>query len=162
MPVLRSFCGREVRLVGTGGTIAILAKLAAGSTDVSLASTKATNLDIDQVRRTVKQLWSLPLTERSKIKSIPPGRADLVLTGSVILEQMLLQFGFADLTISRRGMRFGAILAHPSDFTTEVSTEQVNAASLFHCPTAATFEAMPFARRASPQLTSFTTGQLSH
>ena len=107
MPVLRSFCGREVRLVGTGGTIAILAKLAAGSTDVSLASTKATNLDIDQVRRAVTQLWSLPLTERSKIKSIPPGRADLVLTGSVILEQMLLVdhiggFAHFDCTASRQ------------------------------------------------------------
>jgi len=157
MPVLKCFCGRKVRLVGTGGTVAVLAKLAAGAAEVSVGTAKATKLDSDQLRRTVEQLWNLPLAERLKIKSIPPQRADLVLTGSAILEQMLLQLGFAELTISRRGIRYGAVLAHLDDFTPEVSPEQVSTASLFHCPTAESFEGVTFARRGSSQFTSFNT-----
>jgi exopolyphosphatase/pppGpp-phosphohydrolase len=157
MPALTSFCGRKVRLVGSGGTVAVLAKLAAGAGKVSLGAARAAQLDIDQVRRTADQLWSLPLAERLKIKSIPPQRADLVLMGSAILEQMLVQLGFAELTISRRGMRYGAALARLEDVTPEVSPENVSTASLFRCPAAESFEAMPLTHRVSSQFPSFNT-----
>jgi len=129
LPLLKEFCGRNVRLAGTGGTAAILAKLAAPTS--KLGSTDGvTRVDTEQMRRTVDRLWSLPVAERLKIRSIPRERADLVLTGSVIIEQIMRQLGFAELMISRRGMRYGAVLEPPDSSRLLESTEDTSASEL--------------------------------
>jgi exopolyphosphatase/guanosine-5'-triphosphate,3'-diphosphate pyrophosphatase len=55
-------------------------------------------------------LWSLPLEQRRQLAGLPPNRADVILTGAVIYETVVEQFGFAELRISTRGLRFGAVL----------------------------------------------------
>ena len=115
--VLSAFCGRTVRLVGTGGTVAVLAKVVGQTRAVHSGEKAANRLDLDQVSRTVDRLWSLPLSERLKIAAIPRERADLILTGSVIFKLIMRQLHFAQLTISRRGMRYGALLEPSRGFT---------------------------------------------
>jgi exopolyphosphatase/guanosine-5'-triphosphate,3'-diphosphate pyrophosphatase len=55
-------------------------------------------------------LWSLPLAERKKLKGLPPNRADVILPGAVIFEMVLQVFGFQELRISTRGLRFAAVM----------------------------------------------------
>ena len=115
--VLGAFCGRQVRLVGTGGIVSVLAKVV-GQTSAAHWGEKAANqLEFEQVSRTVERLWSLPLFERLRIAAIPPERADLILTGSVIFEQIMRELQITQLTISRRGMRYGALLEPSLPFT---------------------------------------------
>ncbi len=62
-----------------------------------------------QVRAHVAGLWSLPLAERKKIVGLPKSRADVILSGVVIYEGVMECFGFGELRISTRGLRFAAL-----------------------------------------------------
>lgn len=102
--------GAAVQLVGTGGTTSILARMEAGLENYDRERIEATQLGIDRIRWHVERLWQLPLAERQQIAGLPPKRADVVLTGVVIFEAVMLQFGFQTLRVSTRGLRFAAVM----------------------------------------------------
>jgi len=58
-------------------------------------------------------LWSLPVAERKKIVGLPPKRADIIPFGVAIYEAVMEHFQFAELHVSTRGLRFGALLDEP-------------------------------------------------
>ena len=58
----------------------------------------------------VERLWALPLAERRNIVGLPKTRADVILSGVVIYEGVMELFGFSELRISTRGLRFAALL----------------------------------------------------
>jgi exopolyphosphatase/guanosine-5'-triphosphate,3'-diphosphate pyrophosphatase len=102
-----------VRLVGTGGTAAILARMENGMNDYDRERIEATRLSLKKVRGWVERLWSLPLAERREITGLPRERADVMLTGAVIYEAVMEAFGFAELRVSTRGLRFAAVMDGP-------------------------------------------------
>jgi exopolyphosphatase/pppGpp-phosphohydrolase len=71
---------------------------------------EALPLTEEHVRRQREQLWSLPLVERRKIAGLPLDRADVILTGVAIYEVLMKLFGFPELRVSTRGLRFAAVL----------------------------------------------------
>ena len=99
-----------MQLVGTGGTASILGCLEAGLATFDRSRLEAARLTHERLRWHVNRLWSLPLEQRKQLVGLPPNRADVILTGAVIYEAILEQFGFAELRISTRGLRFGAVL----------------------------------------------------
>jgi exopolyphosphatase/guanosine-5'-triphosphate,3'-diphosphate pyrophosphatase len=103
---------RPVRLVGTGGTATILARLQAKLSDFDRDKIEATLLTLEGVRDLVESHWQMTLAEREHIVGLPPSRADVVLTGIAIYEAIMEQFGFKDLAVSTRGLRYWALL-HP-------------------------------------------------
>jgi exopolyphosphatase/guanosine-5'-triphosphate,3'-diphosphate pyrophosphatase len=115
IPVLRSRSeeedpvSHEVRLVGTGGTATILARMAAQLDIYDRKMIEATRLNAAQVHLQVKRLWGMPLAERRTITGLPKNRADVILPGVVIYEQLMGCFNFAELRITTRGLRFGAL-----------------------------------------------------
>ena len=54
----------------------------------------ATVLSFDQVVAHRKNLWKLPLAERKEIPGLPKLRADVILTGVLIYEAVMEEFGF--------------------------------------------------------------------
>ena len=102
---------RRVHLVGTGGTTAILARIEAGMADYDRARIEATRLKLDRVQWQTQRLWSLPLAERREIVGLPKDRADVLLAGVAIYEAVMEEFGFAELRVSTRGLRFAAVMA---------------------------------------------------
>jgi len=70
-----------------------------------------TRLSLDRVRRQVEHLWSLPLAQRQQITGLPKKRADVILTGVVIYEAVMEEFGFAELRVSTRGLRYAAVMS---------------------------------------------------
>ena len=58
----------------------------------------------------MERLWSLPLAERRNIVGLPRKRADVILPGVVIYEAVMDAFGFSELRISTRGLRFAAVM----------------------------------------------------
>jgi exopolyphosphatase/guanosine-5'-triphosphate,3'-diphosphate pyrophosphatase len=108
----RAAAGRPgLMLVATGGTASILAAM-----DLQLASYARERIEglclaSDPVRCWVERLWSLPLAQRRALPGLPPARADVMLTGAVIFEQVMNVFEFPELRVSTRGLRFAALKA---------------------------------------------------
>jgi exopolyphosphatase / guanosine-5'-triphosphate,3'-diphosphate pyrophosphatase len=98
------------QLVGTGGSASILARMELKAEDYNRERIEATRLSVERVRWHVQNLWSLPLAERQQIVGLPKKRADVILTGSAIYEAVMEQFGFAELRVSTRGLRFAAVM----------------------------------------------------
>ena len=67
-------------------------------------------LSAERVSWRLGRLWSLPLEERKKIIGLPQNRADVILMGVAIYQAMMEEFGFRELRISTRGLRFAAVL----------------------------------------------------
>jgi len=81
-----------------------------GLTEFDRARIEGAVLAYPQVVRRTDRLWSLPLRERKKMLRLAPDRADVMLTGAAIYEAVMAGFGFADLAVSTRGLRHGAVL----------------------------------------------------
>jgi exopolyphosphatase / guanosine-5'-triphosphate,3'-diphosphate pyrophosphatase len=99
-----------VQLVGTGGTTSILARMEAGLDLYDRARIEATRLSLERIRSRVQQLWELPLAQRQQIVGLPPKRADVILTGVLIYQEVMEQFGFSELRVSTRGLRYAAVM----------------------------------------------------
>ena len=103
----------NTQLVGTGGTAAILARMENGDEDFQREKIEATTVSLPRVRAWLEDLWRQPLASRQKIKGLPRDRADVILTGTAIYEAIMQRFGFAQLQISTRGLRYWALLQAP-------------------------------------------------
>jgi exopolyphosphatase / guanosine-5'-triphosphate,3'-diphosphate pyrophosphatase len=101
---------KELLLVGTGGTTSILARMESKLDRYDRARIEATQLTLEQVKVHRKNLWSLPLAERKEVVGLPKLHADVILTGVLIYEAVMEEFGFQQLRISTRGLRFAAVM----------------------------------------------------
>lgn len=103
----------QARLVGTGGTTSILARMEHRLERHDREKIEGTVLTRQRVAAHGKKLWSLPLSERKEIPGLPKSRADVILTGVLIYEAVMEEFGFRELHISTRGLRFAAVMDWP-------------------------------------------------
>jgi exopolyphosphatase/guanosine-5'-triphosphate,3'-diphosphate pyrophosphatase len=102
--------GGEVQLVGVGGTATILACMEAKLEAFDRARIEAIRLSAARVSWHLERLWSLPLEERKKIIGLPRNRADVILMGVAIYQAVMEEFGFRELRVSTRGLRFAAVM----------------------------------------------------
>ena len=100
-------------LVGTGGTTTILARMERKMTDYQRDQIDGTSLSHQRVLEYMVHLWSLPLAERKMLPGLPANRADVILMGVAIYEAVMEHFQFPELTVSTRGLRFGALIDQP-------------------------------------------------
>lgn len=99
-----------VQFIGTGGTASILAKMQAKLNGFDRDRLEKARLTRTAVRAHAKKTWRLPLSKRQRIIGLPPNRADVILMGIVIYEAVMEEFGFAELRVSTRGLRFAAVM----------------------------------------------------
>jgi exopolyphosphatase / guanosine-5'-triphosphate,3'-diphosphate pyrophosphatase len=100
----------EIQLVGTGGTTSILARMELKLERFDRDRIEDARLSLAQVQAHRKHLWSLPLAGRKEIIGLPKLRADVILTGVIIYEAVMEEFGFQELRVSTRGLRFAAVM----------------------------------------------------
>lgn len=109
---------REVRAlgvevaVGSSGTIASLAQMAAvrssGSRPRSVSNLTLATAALDEV---VKELVAAPTVEaRTELAGLDAGRADIILAGALILEQVVHELDLEELTVSDYALREGVLL----------------------------------------------------
>jgi exopolyphosphatase/guanosine-5'-triphosphate,3'-diphosphate pyrophosphatase len=101
---------RDIRLVGTGGTTTILARMELKVERFDREKIEGTILSRETVLDYMFRLWSMSLAQRRTIPGLPGNRADVIIMGVAIYETVMEQFNFADLYVSLRGLRYGAIL----------------------------------------------------
>lgn len=97
-------------LVGTGGTTSILGRMEHQLDHYDREKIESTVLTQARVTAWREKLWNLPLAGRKEIPGLPKNRADVILTGVLIYEAVMAEFGFAELRISTRGLRFAAVM----------------------------------------------------
>ena len=97
--------------MGTGGTATILARVEKKLTSFDREAIESAVLSFDQVARQRQKLWQLPLAQRREIVGLPKQRADVILTGVLIYEAVMAEFGFEAVRVSTRGLRFAAVMA---------------------------------------------------
>ena len=108
-PALASVA-EPTQLVGTGGAATILARMEYALDKYHRHEIEGAIITLESVQRWMDKLWSMPLQDRKKIVGLPKKRADVILTGMAIYETVLLEFRFASLRASTRGLRFAAVL----------------------------------------------------
>ena len=108
-PALANEAG-EIRLIGTGGTTSILARIEKKLERFDREKIERTVLSFDRIVAHRKNLWKLPLAGRKEIPGLPKLRADVILTGVLIYEMVMEEFGFKQLRVSTRGLRFAAVM----------------------------------------------------
>ncbi|MGO8698501.1 MAG: Ppx/GppA family phosphatase [Limisphaerales bacterium] len=113
VPLLRpalNACQQPVKLVGTGGTATILARIETGMTGFDRDKIESTTLHLEGIRSLVEAHWQMTLEQRQSLPGIPAKRGDVILTGVAIYEAIMEQFGFSQLAVSTRGLRYWALL----------------------------------------------------
>jgi exopolyphosphatase/guanosine-5'-triphosphate,3'-diphosphate pyrophosphatase len=109
---------REVRqlgvevAVGSSGTIEALAEMAAvratGTRPRSVANLTLTTAELDAI---VVELVDAPTAEaRAELPGLDAGRADIILAGAVILEQVLHELDLPEVVVSDYALREGVLL----------------------------------------------------
>jgi len=112
-PVLSEAVRHEVKLVGTGGTTTILARMEKKMTDFDRSRIEGTVLGRSLVLETMVHLWSLPVSQRRKVPGLPANRADVIIMGVAIYDAVMQHFNLPELYVSTRGLRYGALLDLP-------------------------------------------------
>ncbi|RYG75190.1 Ppx/GppA family phosphatase [bacterium] len=94
-------------IVGLGGTIRNLAKIAAARQKFPLQSVNGMALTSDALDETIFQLSEYPLSQRRRIPGLVRDRADIILPGALVIQAVLKRLNLSQLSISEYGLREG-------------------------------------------------------
>jgi exopolyphosphatase/guanosine-5'-triphosphate,3'-diphosphate pyrophosphatase len=97
-------------LIGTAGTITTLAAM-----DQRLEVYTPVRIhNYCLGRQAVDRIWSelLPLThtQRKGLIGLEPGREDVIVAGTLMLQEVMARFGFRDCLVSDYGLREGMLI----------------------------------------------------
>ena len=98
------------RVIGTSGTVLSLGSVA--SADRRRSSDEIRNLRVSakQIHRLRKELTDRSIGERMKIPGLDPRRADLIVSGAVLLDTVLQKLEAVDITLCDFALREGLVL----------------------------------------------------
>jgi exopolyphosphatase / guanosine-5'-triphosphate,3'-diphosphate pyrophosphatase len=109
-PVLPLWTTRP-RLVALGGTPRTLARMSvAGRGHRPPPSVHGLVLERAAVAELSARLQSLPLRRRRRLRGLKARRADIIVAGAVVLQELMAVAGFRALTVCERGVRHGLLL----------------------------------------------------
>lgn len=94
------------RVFGSSGTIITLESVAREHPSLS-GRHEPESLTLSELNFLIKYLCSLSFEERKAVPGLNPDRADIIIGGALILQQILTGSGHTKITISRRGLRDG-------------------------------------------------------
>ena len=96
-------------LLGTSGTVTTIAGVHLGLRRYDRSRVDGCWLDSEAVGRVTERLLAMPYDERSRNACIGQERADLVLSGCAILEEIRLAFPASRIRVADRGLREGIL-----------------------------------------------------
>jgi exopolyphosphatase/guanosine-5'-triphosphate,3'-diphosphate pyrophosphatase len=98
-------------MVGVSGTIMALAGLELGVDVMAEVAARGEGrpLGASAVRRQLERLAGLPAALRLYGDVVPAGRADVIVAGSLVVDQLLAHYGVDALIASGHGVRWGLL-----------------------------------------------------
>ena len=100
---------REIRLLGTSGTVTTLASVHLALPSYDRRAVDGLHVPIDAMRTISGMIAEMDYEERSNLPCIGPERADLVVAGCAILEAILEIWPAKNLGVADRGIREGIL-----------------------------------------------------
>ncbi|MDD5559482.1 Ppx/GppA phosphatase family protein [Candidatus Methylomirabilis sp.] len=97
-------------LIATAGTPTALAAIDLGLTVYTPDRVDGHRLSLTRTRQLLRVLTTKPLTERSKIPPLEPGRADLIVAGTTLIVTVMGALGYDEFMVSDSGLREGILL----------------------------------------------------
>jgi exopolyphosphatase/guanosine-5'-triphosphate,3'-diphosphate pyrophosphatase len=95
------------RLVGIGGTVRNLAAAAQRAAGLPSNGVQGMVLERDALGELIERLAALPAAERASVPGVKPARADLILAGAVVVQEVLRAGAFDGLESTEAGLREG-------------------------------------------------------
>jgi exopolyphosphatase/guanosine-5'-triphosphate,3'-diphosphate pyrophosphatase len=107
--------GRETELVGLGGTVRSLARMYLMANRGSRKSRHGLRLHQSDVTAIRERLEAMTVRERQRIRGLKAERADIILAGAIVLEELMVFGGYLILTVCTLGVRDGVLLRETFD-----------------------------------------------
>ncbi len=104
--------GGELQLAGMGGTVRTLARMDQKLRGYPLDRVHGYVLSRETVAAMIEEMAGRTSREREAIPGLKADRADVTLAGAVIIDQLMEQGGFGELTVSGQGVREGIFYRH--------------------------------------------------
>jgi exopolyphosphatase/guanosine-5'-triphosphate,3'-diphosphate pyrophosphatase len=98
------------RVIGTSGTILSLGTIAAGERRRIGDEIRSLRVGAKQIHRLRKDLVDRSLSERMKMPGLDPRRADLIVSGAVLLDTVLRHLEADEITLCDLALREGLVL----------------------------------------------------
>ncbi len=113
---------RYDRVIGTSGTIlsigTVIAASEGGAPDKSLRNRR---ISAKQVRRLRKEIVGLSIDKRLRVPGLEPRRADLVVAGVILVDEILRRLGATELTLCDLSLREGLVLDYIAQHRKEIA-----------------------------------------
>ena len=97
-------------MVGLGGTVRTLASMHIATLDEPRPSRQGFHLWRSDITRLREQLEVSSARERQRLPGLKMERADIILAGAVVVEEVMALGGYAALTVCKDGVRHGLLL----------------------------------------------------
>jgi len=96
--------------IGTAGTITTLAAIDQGLAQYDPNKINRSVLTLEFISAVILKLETSTLEERKKIQGLETGREDIILAGSMIVQEIMRFFGFDTMVVSDWGLREGIVI----------------------------------------------------
>ena len=103
--------GAPARAIAVAGTPTSLAAIDQGLEPYDRERVHGYHLGLHRIQRMLSRLSSLPLAERLRVPGLHPGRAPTIVTGTVILVQVMRAFGLQEIEVSELDILHGSALS---------------------------------------------------
>lgn len=94
-------------LVATAGTATTLAAVIHRVWPYDPSRIHGARLSRSAVGKSIESLASTPLAQRQLLPALEPGRADIIVAGALLLDELMAHGAARELTVSDRGLRWG-------------------------------------------------------
>jgi exopolyphosphatase/guanosine-5'-triphosphate,3'-diphosphate pyrophosphatase len=99
------------RVVGTSGTILSLGAIATAEREgASGSALRNRRISAKQLRRVRKTLSALDIESRLKVPGLDPRRADIAVSGAILLDTIVRRLGASEITLCDLSLREGLVL----------------------------------------------------
>jgi exopolyphosphatase/guanosine-5'-triphosphate,3'-diphosphate pyrophosphatase len=103
--------GTPTRAIAVAGTPTSLAAIDQGLDPYDPDRVHGYHLGLQRIQRMLSRLSSLPLAERLRVPGLHPGRAPTIVTGTVILVQVMRAFRLQEVEVSELDILHGSALS---------------------------------------------------
>ena len=101
-------------LVGVAGTVTTVAALALGLPEYDAAAIHGSVISAEQVAAVTEQLVGMTHAERLALPVMHPGRADVIVSGAVILQRIVEAVGVPQIVVSEHDILDGIAMSIPA------------------------------------------------
>ncbi len=97
-------------LIGVAGTVTTLACLDQGLSDFDERRVSGYRLSREHVEQWFRKLAGMTKREIEGLSGAAVGRADILTAGVLILDEFIARYGFGEILVSERGLRYGLVI----------------------------------------------------